>query len=151
MSLRWQTGMTQALQMARMAGNAGQVPIGAVLELEGQYLYPSANQSGHSDQPLEHAELRLLQQASQVLSQADFRRSTLYVTLEPCPMCLGAMLHCHLGQLVFGAYNLKWGACGTVQDLTDCFPAESLRCYGGIFESACSQLLQDFFASLRPA
>jgi tRNA(adenine34) deaminase len=146
---RWQAGMQQALQAARQAASQGQVPIGAVLELDGVYCYSNANQSGHSDQPLAHAELLVLQAASQTLSQADFRRSILYVTLEPCPMCLGAMLHCHLGTLIFGAYNLKWGACGTVQDLTRAFPAEALQCWGGIAELACAGLLQDFFGQLR--
>lgn len=141
--------MQQALHVARQAATEGQVPIGAVLELDGVYRYSYANQSGHSDQPLAHAELLLLQVASHSLSQSDFRRSILYVTLEPCPMCLGAMLHCHLGTLVFGAYNLKWGACGTVQDLSEAFPAESLQCWGGVEELACAALLQGFFGRLR--
>jgi len=142
-------GMHTALEQAQKAAQNGEVPIGASLKLDGVTRFVAANTCQAENHPLQHAELKLLQQAAQKLSQAEFRRATLYVTLEPCPMCLGAMLHCHLGHLVFGAYNLKWGVCGTVVDLSTDFPSQPLEIYGGICEAACTQLLNDFFAQLR--
>lgn len=142
-------GMEEALAVARLAAAQGEVPIGALLQLDGQTLAVAANTCLAADHPLQHAEMKVLQQMADQLDQEDFRRATLFVTLEPCPMCLGAMLHLHLGRLVFAAYNLKWGACGTVADLTQFFPAERLEIYGGICEAEASDLLATFFARLR--
>lgn len=140
--------MRLALETAAAAGQAGEVPIGAVLQLD-ELCFRAANSCHRSDHPLEHAEFKALYQAHQYLKQDDFRRATLYVTLEPCPMCMGAILHSHLGRLVFGSYNLKWGACGTVSDLCGLFPAQSLEVYGGILERECGALLRRFFTGIR--
>ena len=142
-------GMDAALAAARRAAAAGEVPIGAALFLDDQLIAAVANTCNTEANPLRHAELRLLEQAHARLSQPEFRRASLFVTLEPCPMCMGAILHSHLGRLVFGAYNLKWGSCGTVSDFTTLFPTEALDVVGGIREADCAALLADFFASLR--
>lgn len=141
--------MAQALTAARQAGEQGEVPIGAALYLDQQQIALAGNTCNREHNPLQHAEMRVLHQAHPLLQQADFRRATLFVTLEPCPMCLGAILHSHLGQLVFGAYNLKWGSCGTVSDFQSLYPSESLRIWGGICERECAKLLEDFFGGLR--
>ena len=144
-----QQGMLAALQEAERAKAAGEVPIGAVLEYGGEILFRAANTCHANAHPLEHAECQLLRSACQQHPQQAFRASTLYVTLEPCPMCMGAILHAHVGRLVFGAYNLKWGSCGTVVDLSQCYPSETLEIYGGILETESSDLLTSFFGSLR--
>ncbi|PKL78336.1 MAG: tRNA-specific adenosine deaminase, partial [Candidatus Melainabacteria bacterium HGW-Melainabacteria-1] len=99
--------------------------------------------------PLAHAEMQVLTRAHTQLAQQDFRNACLFVTLEPCPMCMGAILHSHLGQLVYGASNLKWGCCGTVIDFHSLFPGEAITILGGISEAECSELLASFFAGLR--
>ncbi|MGV3524508.1 MAG: nucleoside deaminase [Candidatus Sericytochromatia bacterium] len=144
-------GMLRALELAQEAAAAGEVPIAAVLMLDGQIKAEAANTCLASAHPLQHAEMRVLQAALSELSQPDMRRACLYVTLEPCPMCMGAILHSHLGHLSFGAYNLKWGCCGTVADFRNWFPAEQLEILGGICEVDCTQLLTDFFQGLRQA
>lgn len=141
--------MQVALQEAELAQQADEVPIGAALFFQGQLVSRDHNHCQHLNHPLQHAEFRVLQTACQHLSQAEMRQSILFVTLEPCPMCMGAILHSHLGQLVYGAYNLKWGACGTVSSFVELFPAEKLQIWGGICESLCSELLADFFSQLR--
>ena len=141
-------GMAVALEAARTAA-AGEVPIGAALFAEDRLIAAAANTCTADDNPLQHAEMRVLHQAIPHLPQTAFRRATLYVTLEPCPMCMGAILQCHLGRLVFGAYNLKWGCCGTVSDFSTLFPAQSLEIWGGIREAECASLLADFFDKIR--
>lgn len=142
-------GMEQALHWAQQAGQAGEVPIGAVLVLDGVVRFGAANTCVGHNNPLAHAECNLLHLALPQLSQQEMRQASLFVTLEPCPMCMGAILHAHVGSLVFGAYNLKWGACGTVTDLSGLFPNQPLQVYGGILESECGALLASFFESLR--
>ena len=142
-------GMGAALTAAREAGSRGEVPIGAALFKGDELILAASNTCNADNNPLQHAEMRVLQQAMPRLEQADWRQSTLYVTLEPCPMCMGALMHSHLGSLVFGAYNLKWGCCGTVTDFRGFFPAESLTISSGIRETECADLLAGFFASLR--
>lgn len=140
-------GMALALEEARLAARAGEVPIGAVLVYKNQII---SREHNHSERlgPLEHAELRALKGAYS-LERNQLKASTLYVTLEPCPMCMGAILHSHLGNLVFGAYNLKWGSCGTVLDFRQQFPTENCTVLSGISENDCLKLLQKFFQKLR--
>lgn len=142
-------GMELALQWARQAHAAGEVPVGAVLQLpDGQYI-GAANTCHATDQPLLHAEFKVLQQACERFPRAVLRQSTLFVTLEPCPMCMGAVLHSHVGTLVFGSYNLKWGAAGTVLDFCHYFPTDALQVYGGICEAESAALLASFFQQQR--
>lgn len=141
--------MQAALNEALRARDQAEVPIGAVLEYQGEIVYRAANSCQAANHPLRHAETVLLDQACQQHSQQAFRESTLYVTLEPCPMCMGAIMHAHVGRLVFGAYNLKWGACGTVIDLSQSFPNQAIEIYGGILETESADLLASFFTTLR--
>ena len=143
-------GMAVAIEAGRAAAERGEVPIGAALFRGSERLIVAGN-TCHADQdPLQHAEMSVLRQAAQAgIGQTAFRQAPLYVTLEPCPMCMGAILHSHLGQLVFGAYNLKWGSCGTVSDFSSLFPTEALTIWGGIRESECADLLASFFNRLR--
>ena len=142
-------GMAEALALAKAAHDAGEVPVGAVLCLPDGERIVAANTCHHTEQPLQHAELMVLQQACERFPREVLKASTLFVTLEPCPMCMGAILHSHLGQLVFGSYNLKWGAAGTVLDFCRYFPAEKMQVYGGIREQECAELLASFFRHQR--
>lgn len=142
-------GMGLALAQATAAAAAGEVPIGAAICVEDRLVAAAANACNAEANPLLHAEMRALHQAMPLLSQPAFRQATLFVTLEPCPMCMGAILHSHLGRLVFGAANLKWGCCGTVSDFRPLFPAQELEVWGGIREAECSALLESFFGRIR--
>lgn len=150
-SVRLEVGMERALQEARRAAAQGEIPVGAALFLDGMCRFWGHNQTAHSERPLHHAEWLVLEKATAVLSQEQMRQATLFVTLEPCPMCMGAILQSHLGCLVYAADNLKWGACGTVADLTQLFPAQSLQIVAGVCEQEAQALLQSFFQRLRLA
>lgn len=141
--------MCKALAEAALAAESGEVPVGAILVWQNQIIASAHNQTEHSEKPLEHAEMRVLAAASAKLSQAQFRESTLFVTLEPCPMCMGALMHCHLGRVVFAANNLKWGACGSVCDFLSLFPAPEMEILGGICEAEAQHQLAHFFEHLR--
>lgn len=144
-----QEGMQYALLEARYSAEQNEVPIGAALLYQGQLIASAGNSCFKEEHPLKHAEFKVLNLAAQKLSQQEFRQAKLFVTLEPCPMCMGAIMHMHLGHLIFGAYNLKWGACGTVINLLEAFPSEPIMVYGGICEVECSTLLESFFSKLR--
>jgi tRNA(adenine34) deaminase len=141
--------MRRALAEAALAAESGEVPVGAVLVWQNQIIAADHNHTEHSEKPLEHAEMRVLAAATGRLSQAQWRESTLFVSLEPCPMCMGALMHCHLGRVVFAASNLKWGACGSVCDFLNLFPAEQIEVLGGICEAEAQAQLADFFKTLR--
>lgn len=141
--------MAHALDAAREAAQQGEVPVGAALQLPHGEILTAANTCHGNDQPLLHAEFKVLQQACEAFTREQLRQSTLFVTLEPCPMCMGAILHSHLGTLVFGSYNLKWGAAGTVLDFRAYFPADALSIYGGICETESAELLASFFKNRR--
>ncbi len=140
--------MQQALAVARKAFEKNEVPIGAVLQTPTEVLQ-YANICHSQDNPLLHAEVRVLQAACERFPRSVLQASTLFVTLEPCPMCMGAILHSHVGRLVFGSYNLKWGAAGTVIDFSTLFPVDGLEVYGGILEQECATLLASFFQERR--
>ena len=146
-----QDWMQLALAQAALAEKLGEVPVGAVLVYQDQLIAANHNGTEHSEKPLEHAEMRVLRMASERLAQSQFCQCTLFVTLEPCPMCLGAMMHCHVGKVVFAASNLKWGALGSVIDLSHCFPAQPFEVIGGICEQEAQAQLSHFFRGLRQA
>lgn len=140
--------MNMALEEARKADGENEVPIGAVIVFEEQVVVAAHNQVVTDKHPLAHAELLALQTFIEDYRAEQRQQSILYVTLEPCPMCLGAILQARIGTLVFGAYNLKWGSCGTVIDISHRYPT-ILEVVKGICEAECSQLLKAFFKSLR--
>jgi tRNA(adenine34) deaminase len=144
-----QAWMQLALTEAQAAMELGEVPVGAVLVYQEQAIVKDHNRTEHSEKPLQHAEMRVLEKATQLLAQEQMRESTLFVNLEPCPMCMGAILHCHIGRVVYGAYNLKWGACGSVCDFSASFPGQSIELIGGISEKESQTMLSSFFERLR--
>ena len=142
--------MERAIQLAAKAESLGEVPVGAVLVLDKMLIAEGWNRSILNHDPCAHAEIMALQQAGEKLQNYRLLDTTLYVTLEPCPMCAGAMVHARVKRLVFGAYDPKTGAAGSVFDLTQTSQLNhQLEVLGGVKQSACSQQLSNFFKKRR--
>lgn len=144
--------MHLAIAQAQAAGLAGEVPVGAVLVRNGQVLATGANAPvGHSD-PTAHAEVVALRAAAASLGNYRLDGCTLYVTLEPCAMCAGAMLHARLARVVFGAADPRTGAAGSVVDLfSQPLLNHHTKVSGGVLQDQCGALLTDFFQARRSA
>lgn len=142
--------MQQAIEQANLAALAGEVPVGAVLVREGKVIAAGFNQPITRHDPSAHAEMQALRQAA--LSEQNYRLpgSTLYVTLEPCVMCAGAILHARVERVVFGAHDPKTGAAGSVLDV---FSSTQINhqtsTQGGVMSDECGQLLRNFFKERR--
>jgi len=143
--------MTQALELAQQAGEAGEVPVGAIIINQNNQLISQAqNRKERDSDPTAHAEILALRQAGKRLKNWHLNTCTLYVTLEPCPMCTGAILQARLGLLVYGADDPKTGTIRTVANLPDSpCSYHKLSVLGGILESPCRQQLQSWFAQKR--
>ena len=142
--------MRLALIEAKKAKAAGEVPVGAVIVKDGLVLACSHNQPIGASDPTAHAEMIVLRKAARLLKNYRLPGCDLYVTLEPCAMCVGAMMHARISRLVFGAYDPKTGACGSVIDLLENTTLNHHTAVtGGILEEECSRMLKDFFAELR--
>lgn len=142
--------MRLALDQARNAWALGEVPVGAVLVREGRVLATGFNHPIGSHDPTAHAEIRALRLGAELLQNYRLPECELYVTLEPCAMCLGAMLHARLRRVVFGAADPKTGACGSVIDLPGVRALNHQTALaGGVLADECGQLLREFFAERR--
>ena len=141
---RW---MIRALELAEVAGKAGEVPVGAVIVgPEDELVAEVANRRERDQDPTAHAEILALRAAGQALKSWRLHHCTLYVTLEPCPMCAGAIIQARLSLLVYGADDPKTGAVRSVLNLPDSACSNHhLPVLGGILESACRQQLQAWF------
>ena len=144
--------MRAALDEAREALAAGEVPVGAVVALRGEITGRGGNRSITDCDPSAHAEIVALRDAARGQGNYRLNRATLYVTLEPCAMCVGAIVQARVGRVVFGAYDPKAGALGSVIDLADS-PAFNHRfeVQGGVLAEDCGALLRDFFRDRRPS
>jgi tRNA(adenine34) deaminase len=142
--------MGRALELARMAEAAGEVPVGAVIVRDGEIVAEGWNRPIGTCDPTAHAEIVALRAAGTTLQTYRLTDTTLYVTLEPCPMCAGAMVHARVRRLVFGATDPRAGAAGTVLNLVQ-HPAlnHRLECTGGILAGECGELLRGFFVARR--
>lgn len=142
--------MGLALDLAREAGALGEVPVGAVVVLEGEVVGRGFNRPIDRHDPTAHAEIMALRDAASRLGNYRLPGCTLYVTLEPCVMCAGAIMHARVAQVVFGARDPKTGAAGSVVDL---FAETRLNHHatitGGVLADDCSRLLSGFFAARR--
>lgn len=142
--------MRRALALAEQAELEGEVPVGAVLVKDGEVIAEGWNRSICSHDATAHAEIQTLRNAGAVLENYRLLDTTLYVTLEPCPMCAGALLHSRVKRVVFGAPDLKAGAAGTVLNL---FESQAAYHYAkvekGLLEDECREQLQAFFKRRR--
>lgn len=142
--------MRYAIRLAQRAEEQGEVPVGAVLVKAGQSIAEGWNIPIESHDPTAHAEILAIRQAGKVLENYRLVDSTLYVTLEPCVMCMGAISHARIERLVFGAFDLKRGAVCNALNLTDVpFLNHQVDWLGGVLENECANLLLDFFRAKR--
>ena len=141
--------MREALILAREAAAAGEVPVGCVIVRNGQIMGRGRNRREEKHATASHAEMEAIAQANEVLGTWRLDECELYVTLEPCPMCAGAILNARIRRVWYGARDAAMGACGGVMNLfMEEFPNRPAL-VGGILEEECRQVLADFFTALR--
>ena len=141
--------MLQALALAREAAAEGEVPVGCVIVRDGVIVGRGRNRREEKQSTLSHAEIEAMTEANATLHSWRLDDCALYVTLEPCPMCAGAILNARIPRVYFGARDRQMGACGGVMNLfMEDFPHPPAL-VGGILEEECRQVLQDFFENLR--
>jgi len=142
--------MRAALACARKAADAGEVPVGAVVVQDGRVIGEGFNQPITSHDPTAHAEIVALRAAAKSVANYRLTNATMYVTVEPCLMCVGAMIHARIGVVVFGALEPKAGA---LQSMTNAHELAGLNhrmsVIGGVLADACRELLQQFFQARR--
>ena len=142
--------MKIAIQEAKKAEKEDEVPVGAVLVKDGLVIAKAHNQPISTNDATAHAEIQLIRAAGKKLKNYRLTETSLYVTLEPCAMCLGAMMHARIERIVYGAHDPKTGVCGTSENLIDanCFN-HKIDLVSGVLEIECKQLLKKFFISRR--
>ena len=142
--------MRLAIAEARIAAQVGEVPVGAVVVVNNKAIARGINRTISDTDPSAHAEIVALRAAARELGNYRLSNATLYVTLEPCAMCMGALVQARIGRLVFGAYDPKAGAAGSAIDLSDS-PSFNHRfeINGGVLAEECGAVLKTFFESKR--
>ena len=142
--------MNIAISEAHLAKNVGEIPVGAVIIQNDKLIAKAHNQPIVNHDPTAHAEVEALRKAGRKLKNYRLPRTTLYVTLEPCAMCLGAMMHARIERIVFGTSDPKTGVCGSKADLTsEAFFNHRIKVQGGVLEKETKNLLLSFFKSRR--
>jgi len=142
--------MQIAIQEAIKAEKENEVPVGAVLIKDGLIIAKAHNQPISTNDATAHAEIQLIRAAGKIQENYRLTGASLYVTLEPCAMCLGAIMHARIKRIVYGAYDSKTGACGSSENLihANCFN-HKVDLASGVLENECKQLLKNFFISRR--
>jgi tRNA(adenine34) deaminase len=144
--------MAMALDLARQAAEIGEVPVGAVIEYQGRIIAAAHNQREQLHDPTAHAEMIAITQAAEALQSWRLEDCTLYVTLEPCPMCAGAILQARIPHVVYGAADPKAGAVTSLfRLLSDARLNHRSEVVGGVMQQECGQLLSNFFSARRKA
>ena len=143
--------MAIALKMAQIAAKKDEVPVGAVIVRNGAVIAKAHNMRETKRNPLAHAELLAISKASRKLRGWRLTGCTLYVTLEPCPMCAGAIVNARIDKVIFGAYDPKAGACGTLYNLTEGRLNHTPEVTGGVMEEETAAVLKDYFKKKRSA
>ena len=142
--------MREALAEARLAAEAGEMPVGCVIVMDNQIIARAHNECESAHDPTAHAEMLAIRRAAQAVGGWRLDRAALYVTLEPCPMCAGAIMQSRIKRLVFGADDPGQGCAGSLYRITE-DPAFPHFCpgHGGILGDECAAILKNFFAALR--
>ena len=142
--------MSFALEQARKAEKEGEVPVGAILVKDDLIIARAHNKPISTNDPTAHAEIQLLRAAGEELKNYRLPGTTLYVTLEPCAMCLGAIMHARIERVVFGAHDPKTGVCGSSENFMEasCFN-HKIEIASGVLENESKKLLKNFFNSRR--
>ena len=141
--------MREAIKLANEAAKEGEVPVGAVIVKEGKIIAKGKNEREKKQNALSHAEIEAINNACNALGSWRLDGCELYVTLEPCPMCAGAIINSRIKTLIFGAYDSKMGSIDSVVNLCDYPYNHKVEVYGGICEDECLEVLQKFFKNLR--
>lgn len=141
--------MNEALRLAQESAQEGEVPVGAVVVRRGEIVGRGRNRRETAKNALSHAELEAINEACQNLHGWRLWECTLYVTLEPCPMCTGAIINARIPRVVYGASDKKAGSCGSVINLTDLPYNHKPTIESGLMEKECAALLTQFFKDLR--
>lgn len=141
--------MQEAIELAKAAGNRGEVPVGAVIVRNKEIIATGQNRREADNHALGHAEIEAIDSACRALGTWRLDDCDLYVTLEPCPMCAGAIINARIRRVYFGAYDSKAGSFGSITDLSVLPYNHKPEIYGGIMEFDCKQVLSDFFTSVR--
>ncbi len=141
--------MKAALELAALSASEGEVPVGAVVVCEGEIVGTGRNRREKGKNALYHAELEAIDNACKALGGWRLHKCDLYVTLEPCPMCTGAIINARIKNLIYGASDPKAGSAGSVVNLFDLPYNHKPEVTGGVMGEACSAILTDFFRSLR--
>lgn len=142
--------LRHALELAQHAETQGEVPVGAALVFNDELVASGWNQPIKTHDPSNHAEIVAIRAAGQQMQNYRLPQTTLYVTLEPCLMCIGAILHARIKRLVFGAYDPRAGAVGSVIDVREISGLNhKLECFGGLLRDECANLLKTFFQKRR--
>lgn len=145
-----QDWMQEAYILAQKASVQGEVPVGAIIVNNNQKIAEAWNQPIRLSDPTAHAEILVLRKAGEILHNYRLTGTTLYVTLEPCPMCAGAMLHARIQRLVYGAFDPKTGAAGSACQLFHGSHVQhTIDVFGGVLSAQCATLIQDFFKHRR--
>ena len=141
--------MKAAIEQARLALDMGEVPVGAVVVRNGEIIAAAHNLVETNKDASAHAEMLALAMAAKAVGDWRLSGCSIYVTLEPCPMCTGAILNSRISEVIFGAFDAEMGCCGSCTDLTDGVLSRRVRCIGGIMEEECAQLLSEAFRRSR--
>ena len=141
--------MKKALAEAENAAREGEIPVGAVIVKDGEIVASAHNNREATGDATGHAELLAIRKACKTLGGWHLEKCTLYVTLEPCPMCMGAIINSRLGKVVFGAKDAKAGACGSVIDLRSYPLNHKPQIESGFMKDECAKILSDFFTDKR--
>ena len=141
--------MREAIRIAQKCVKKNEVPVGAVIVYKGKIIARAGNLREARKNPLAHAEIRAIQKASKRLGGWRLCDCVMYVTLEPCPMCAGAIINARISEVVFGAWDPKGGAFGSLYNLADGRLNHIPRVIGGVMEEPCAALLKDFFRKRR--
>ena len=141
--------MTQALLLAKSAEKHGDVPVGAVVVCNDKIIAKGQNKREKEKNSLLHAEIEAINEACRYKNSKYLSDCTLYVTLEPCPMCTGAIINSRIGKVIYGAYDEKAGCLGTLADFTNLPFNHKPVVIGGYMEKECAEVLTEFFEKLR--
>lgn len=141
--------MLRALELARKAGRQGEIPVGAVVVKKGRIIAEGWNTREQDHDPAGHAEMMAIRRAALFLGDWRLTGCALYVTLEPCPMCCGAILNARLQAVYFGSYDLQRGGVCSALEMLSLKGFPRMDYYGGIMERECGRLLEEFFPVLR--
>ena len=142
--------MKECLRLAKRAAKRGEIPVGCVVTCDGEIVARSLNRKESRLDPTAHAEVVALRAAAKRLNKKNLSGCKLFVTLEPCVMCAGAIVNSRIDEVVFGAYDTRFGCCGSVMNLADneLFNHRAVV-RGGVMEKECSSILTEFFVALR--